>query len=363
MEGEGGCVGYGQPLHNRQPLCLRVSVVKIPILLDTDIGTDSDDAVALALALASPEIDLIAVTTVSGDTRLRAQIARRLLDLGGRTGVPVYAGCTVPRTPPPRQRGRHRGGPEFAWFGYEGDGIIDPNSARPIPEEHAIHALIRLLRQHDDLEVVAIGPLTNIASALIQAPDLAQRIKRLTIMGGYIRHVACGGGVISPMVDYNLRIDPESTRIVLTSDIPMQLVPTDVTVQVWMTEAQLRELEQSNSELLHCTARNIRHWSPIQQKIFTTLGARMSPDNVGFLHDPLALACVIDPSLCTFEDLHIELTTEDNILRTRERRHPTPDTLTLRIATSVDSTRLQNLILTRFTKPEIRCSGSHPVTA
>ena len=80
------------------------------IILDTDIGTDSDDAIALALALASPELEILAVTTVSGDTRKRAQIARRLLDLAGKTHVPVYAGCNVPRSSPPRQRGRNRGG-------------------------------------------------------------------------------------------------------------------------------------------------------------------------------------------------------------------------------------------------------------
>lgn len=320
------------------------------IILDTDIGTDSDDAVALALALASPEIELLAVTTVSGDTRKRAHIARRLLDLAGRTDVPVYSGCNVPRSSPSPQRGRNRGGHEFAWFGYEGDGIIDTSvAAPPIPSQHAIHAIIRLLREHDDVDLVAIGPLTNIASAIIQAPDIVRRIKRLTVMGGYVRHVTCGGGTIAPMVDYNLRIDAESTRIVLSSDIPMQLVPTDVTVQVWMTEPELRVLEHSDSQLLHCVARNIRHWSPIQQKIFTTLGARMQPDNVGFLHDPLALACVIDETFCTYENLHIELITEDGILRTRERPHATAHTHELRIATTVDADRFRHFAMNRLT--------------
>lgn len=316
------------------------------IILDTDIGTDSDDAIALGLALASPEIELVAVTHVSGDTRRRAQISRRLLDLGGRPDVPVFAGCDVPRS---RDY-------EFAWFGYEGEGIIPtswsrgaPTAESPvIPDEHAIHAIIRLLRDNDDIEVVAIGPLTNIASALLQASDIAHRIKRLTIMGGYVRRVACGGGIIAPMVDYNIRVDAESSRIVLSSAIPMQLIPTDVTVQVWMTEPQLRQLEQSRSELLCCIARNIRHWSPLQEKIFTHLGARMEPNNVGFLHDPLALACVIDDTFCTFEDLHIELTSEDGILRTRERPHQSPGTHQLRIATNVQAQRSCQFLLHRL---------------
>jgi purine nucleosidase len=318
------------------------------IILDTDIGTDADDALALGLALASPELELVAVTHVSGDSRARARISRRLLDLGGRPEVPVYAGCDLPRS---RDN-------QFAWFGYEGKGITDSGPPLTVAGEHAVAALIRLVRSDADVELVGIGPLTNVAAALTEAPDIVRRIKRLTLMGGYVRRVACGGGIVSPMVDYNLRIDVESSRIVLTSGIPILMVPTDVTVQVWITETQVRQLEQSSSDLLHSIARNIRDWSPLQRRIFTHLGAHLTPDNVGFLHDPLALACAFDESFCTIEDLTIELVMQDGILRTIERptpiptpntRHPTPpSTHQLRVATTVDAPRFQQFLCDRL---------------
>ena len=146
------------------------------IVLDTDIGTDVDDALALALALASPELELVAVTTVAGDTALRARIAARLLALAGRADIPAHAGCAHALSSP--------GG--FAWFGHEGDGILD-GSRDSVAEEPAVDALLRLFRAADDLELVAIGPLTNVAVALERDPTFARRVARLTVMGGWLR--------------------------------------------------------------------------------------------------------------------------------------------------------------------------------
>ena len=165
------------------------------VVLDTDIGTDVDDALALALALASPELELVAVTTVSGDTTLRARIAARLLALAGRTDVPVHAGCAEPLG----------GTAGFAWFGHEGDGILD-RSRDAVAPEPAVDALLRLFREQDGLELVTIGPLTNVAVALERDPGLAGRIARLTAMGGWLRGVrhrrqpAAAGGRLQPVL-------------------------------------------------------------------------------------------------------------------------------------------------------------------
>src|SRR5262249_27868961 len=167
------------------------------IVLDTDIGSDVDDALALGLALASPELDLVAVTTVSGDTTVRARIAARLLALAGRADVPVYAGCSEPLG----------GGAGFAWFGHEGEGLLDGARGAVAPE-HAVDALLRLFREQDGLELVTIGPLTNVAEALERDPALARRVVRLTAMGGWLREVAIGGNRLPPAVDYNLCSDP-----------------------------------------------------------------------------------------------------------------------------------------------------------
>lgn len=309
------------------------------IVLDTDMGSDVDDALSLALALASPEIELVAVTHVSGDTRVRARITRRLLDLAGRTDIPVYAGCERSRS----------GVDSFVWFGNEGKGIIECGRDSAIADEHAVDALIRLFGANTDLELVAVGPLTNVAAALDRDPSLAGRITRLTVMGGHLRHVEYGGQVFPPMVDYNLASDPAASVSVLSARMPIRLVPTDVTMRVWMTLRQLEQVEESPSPLHRALARAIRHWTPIMRQLFGAAGARMDDeDNVAFLHDPLALACVHDESFCTFEDLEIEPAVHDGVFRTLERARCSGVTHQIRCATAVDAPRFQAHFIDRL---------------
>jgi purine nucleosidase len=308
------------------------------IVLDTDMGTDVDDALCLALALASPEIELVAVTHVSGDTRRRARITRRLLELAGRADVPVFAGCERTRN----------GGDTFAWFGHEGEGILASAEPAPLPEEHAVEALIRSFRSATDLELVAVGPMSNVAEALARDPNLAGRIRRLTIMGGHLRRVAYGGKEFSFGVDYNLCSDPNASEIVLRSGVPTRLVTADVTLQTWLAEADVRRLEASAAPFHQTLARAIRLWTPIQNRIFGALGARMDADNAAFLHDPLALASVYDESFCTFEDLAVEPLIEDGVFRTVERSAAGSGAFPMRCATRVDAARFRAHFMQRL---------------
>jgi purine nucleosidase len=298
------------------------------IVLDTDIGSDVDDALCLALALASPEVELVAVTHVSGDTRLRARISRRLLDLAGRADVPVYAGRRTPLD----------GGERFVWFGTEGKGILDDRAATPLPDEDAVEALCRLFRADDDLELVAVGPLTNVAAALAADPSLARRIRQLTVMGGYIRGATYGGAEFPAGIDYNLCADPEASRRVLLAGIPTRLVPIDVTLQVWLESRDARALAASASALHRALAGALRHWTPIITTFLAGSGAR-ALDTIAFLHDPLALACAHDESFCTFEDLPIEPRIADGVFRTVERDADGAGIPRLRCATAVDAAR------------------------
>jgi purine nucleosidase len=311
------------------------------IVLDTDMGTDVDDALCLARALASPEIELVAVTHVSRDTRLRAAITRRLLELAGRPQVPVHPGCSTPL----------EGGETFAWFGHEGKGIIESGDVADssIAQEDSVDALIRLFRSDPDLELVAVGPLTNVAAALRREPALAKSISRLTIMGGHIRSISYGGHVFRYGIDYNLSSDAAAAEVVLTAGIPTRLVTADVTLQVWMSEGDLQRLEATGHPFHAALGRAIRHWTPIMNKIFTHLGARMDADNVAFLHDPLALACAYDESFCTFQDLYIEPTRLDGIFRSLEHRNPIRGAYPMRCALSVDATRFQSHFMSRLT--------------
>ena len=309
------------------------------IVLDTDIGTDVDDELALALALASPELELVAVTTVSGDTSLRARIAARLLALAGRADVPVHAGCEQPLA----------AGGGFAQGGHEGEGILDGGpddfSAQP-----AVDALLRLFRQGDGLELVAIGPLTNIAVALERDPSLARRVARLTLMGGWMRAVTIGGRSLPPSIDYNLCSDEVASRRVLSS-IPIRLVTPDVTVQVWLTGDDVAELERGASPLQRALGRAVRVWVPRQQHLFAGLGTPLTPDMAVFLHDPLTLACAYDESFCHIEELAIAPVTVNGVFRTLERAPGTPGTFPMRCATAVDAGRFTAHLRRRLRLP------------
>jgi len=310
------------------------------IVLDTDIGTDVDDALALALALASPELELVAVTTVSGDAALRARIAARLLALAGRSDVPVYAGCEAPLS----------AGGGFARFGHEGQGILD-DAHDAIAAEPAVDALRRLFRADGELELVAVGPLTNISVALERDPGLARRIARLTLMGGWIRSAAIAGRPLLPAVDYNLCSDAVASQRVLSAGIPTRLVPVDVTVQVWLTEADVEGLERAPTPLPRTLARAVRLWAPIQRHLFAGLGTPLAPDVMAFLHDPLAVACAADESFCTVEALAIEPAPVDGVFRTLERPPRTPGTFAMRCATAVDAARFTAHVRRRLGLP------------
>ena len=232
------------------------------IVLDTDMGSDVDDALALALVLASPEIELAAVTTVGNESAERARISARLLELAGAPQVPVFAGCRVPVL----------AGPGFNWFGHEGEGILEPGRMPKIPDEHAVDALIRSSHGPGPLDVVAVGPMTNLAVALMKDPDLASRVRSLTIMGGHIRHVEYGGHVFQPGADYNLCSDPEASFVVLRSGIPIRLVTADVTLQTRLLEEDLTRIEAVGTPFHRAIAAAIRIWTPVQKRLFSRAG-------------------------------------------------------------------------------------------
>lgn len=181
-------------------------MVAHPIILDTDVGTDVDDAFAIAMAARVPRLKLEAVTTVYGDVQLRARLARKLLDLLGRSDVPVAAGLGQPLTP----------GKQVYWGGWEGEGFLTPDDATlPLDSRPGVDLLIdTIARAQPPVTVVAIGPLTNIAAALNRRPALA----------GQVRQIICMAGTVVPKEEeWNVQCDPEAARIVLQSGAPLTL--------------------------------------------------------------------------------------------------------------------------------------------
>ena len=251
------------------------------IILDTDIGTDVDDCLALALCLASPELRLAAVTTVYGDVRLRARLVLKLLALRGGDEVPVAAGAERPlldRVP-------------IYWEGHEGQGVLTPEDSALAPiDEHASDLITRtVMAQPGEIILIAIGPLTNVALALLKEPRLARALGGLVIMGGVI-----GGShaLHLPWTEHNFRSDPEAAQIVLASGAPMAIVPLDVTSQVRIRTVGVARIAATDTPFHLAVADQIRRYP------------RYKEQGWAYLHDPLAVASVIRPELVKWASLH-----------------------------------------------------------
>jgi len=309
-----------------------------PVLLDTDLGSDVDDAIALALLLACPELRLVAVTTVAADVRGRAWAAARLLGLAGRSEVEVCAGAREALV----RKGR------FVWREIETEGYPSGPDAK-LSEEPAAERIVRAARETPGLELVAIGPLTNLAHALALDPKLPRRVARLHVMGGHIRRVAIGAHVCEPGIDYNLCSDPEASAMVLGAGFETRLVTADVTLETWLREADLARLEAAPRPVVRALVPLIRLWTPWQLEIFVEqLGGTLAPDNVAFLHDPLTVLALVDESALRFETLRIVPCIADGVFRTFEVAAGVPAGVSMEVATAVDATAAREAMLKRL---------------
>jgi pyrimidine-specific ribonucleoside hydrolase len=201
---------------------------RTPLVIDTDPGID--DALALLLALASPEVDLRLVTTVHGNVDLdqTTDNALRVLHLAGRSDVPVAVGAATSLVVPQTARAGHVHG--TAGLG----GVVLPPSPAAVDPRPAVVALAELLlTSHEPVTVAAIGPLTNIALLLAVYPDAAARIGRLVVMGGS----ASRGGNVTAAAEFNVWADPEAAAVVFRAGLPTVMVGLDVTLPTVLTEA------------------------------------------------------------------------------------------------------------------------------
>jgi purine nucleosidase len=298
----------------------------VKVLLDTDVGTDVDDALAIGLILASPELDLCAVTTVSCDTQLRGRIAKKLLTLGQRPNIPVAAGV---RHPVLQQR-------NFLWLGHEGKGILDGGEELALTPTPGVDLLIETVLRHRP-HVVAIGPLSNLAVAIMKEPEIIAAMPHLTVMGGAL------GKTDIPPLEYNLGSDAEAAVVVLNAGIPTTLVPLDVTWQVALSDAELARLRRVNSPLVQTLCDAIEVWAPLQRAFFGGMPA-FQPTTVALLHDPLTVATLIDRSMLTFEQLRLRPAIVDGAFRLIEDSGAAE----FEVAVSVDAARFVEFMVQRL---------------
>lgn len=298
----------------------------ISVILDTDIGTDIDDCLALALLLGSPELQLEAVTCVYGDVTLRSRMVMKLLQLRGITDIPVYAGAKDPI-------GSSR---PIYWEGHEGQGLLNAADEALQPAAGFAPDVIveRVMRNPGKIHLIAIGPLTNIALAFQREPRIAQMLAHLTIMGGVARSI---DRLDLPLAEHNIICDPDAAKIVFASGAPITLVPLDITTQVDVTDEGLKRIQQVNTPFHAAVADQLARYPRFQRFGRTSL------------HDPLAIGVVIDPSFVTRQKVTMVVEGKDdpNPGITLMRKPQSDEYTRIELATSVDIPRFEAFFVDR----------------
>ncbi len=265
---------------------------KRPVIIDCDPG--QDDAVMLLLACASPELDILGVTTVAGNVPLdlTQRNARLMLELAGRTDVPVYAGCDRPLERAPITAEAVHG-----MTGIDGYPIHEP--ALPLAEGHAVDLIIETCRAAADgaITLVPTGPLTNIATALTQAPAIVSKIEQIVLMGGAFGR----GGNVSPAAEFNILADPEAAKIVFGCGRSTVAFGLDVTQQVLTTPARLERIRAIGTPVAEAVAGMLTYYD---NSNIARYGGPGRP-----LHDPCPIAWLIQPDLFTGRQVNVDVET------------------------------------------------------
>ncbi|AUR07368.1 nucleoside hydrolase [Phaeobacter inhibens] len=267
------------------------------IIIDTDPG--QDDAVAILLALASPqEIDLLGITCVAGNVplALTQTNARRVCEVAGRPDVAVHAGCDAPLQRP-LITAEHVHGKT----GLDGPELWDPTM--PLAAAHGVDFIIDTLRREapGTVTLCPLGPLTNIAAAFQKAPDIVDRVQEIVLMGGAYFEV----GNITPAAEFNIYVDPEAAAAVLTSGVPVTMMPLDVTHKALATRARVEKIRALDTKVARFTAEMLDFFERFDVEKYGSEG--------GPLHDPCVIAYLIRPELFSGRKINVVVETTSEL--------------------------------------------------
>ena len=268
------------------------------IIIDTDPG--QDDAVAILLALASPELEVLGITAVAGNVplELTARNARIVCELAGRTDVPVFAGCDRPMKQT-LVTAEHVHGKT----GLDGPQLPDPTM--PLQDTHAVDFLIETLRSEpaNSVTLCPLGPLTNIATAFDRAPDIVERVERIVLMGGAYFEV----GNITPAAEFNIYVDPEAAAAVFACGRPITVLPLDATHKALTTAPRVQAFRDLGTEV----GRMVAEWTDFFERFDKEkYGSAGAP-----LHDPTVIAWLIAPELFSGREINVEIETASRLTR------------------------------------------------
>jgi purine nucleosidase len=267
------------------------------IIIDTDPG--QDDAVAILLALASPaEIEVLGITCVAGNVplALTSKNARIVCELAGKPDVKVFAGCDRPL-------GRELVTAEHVHGKTGLDGPTLPDPQMPLQEQHAVDFIIETLRAEapGSVTLCPLGPLTNIATALQRAPELAERVQEIVLMGGgYFE-----GGNITPAAEFNIYVDPQAADIVFRSGIPIVVMPLDVTHKALVTKPRNDAFRALGTKVGVAVAEMTDFFERFDKEKYGSEGAP--------LHDPCVTAYLLKPELFSGRHINVEIETHSEL--------------------------------------------------
>ncbi|MBY6161379.1 nucleoside hydrolase [Mameliella alba] len=269
------------------------------IIIDTDPG--QDDAVAILLALASPEeIEVLGITAVAGNVPLDLTLknARKVCELAGKTEAPIYSGCDRPLA--------HELVTAEHVHGKTGlDGPDLPEPTMPVQPQHAVDFIIETLRSQPagTVTLCPLGPLTNIGTALQKAPDIAPRIREIVLMGGAYFEV----GNITPAAEFNIYVDPEAAEIVFKCGAPITVMPLDVTHKALVTAPRNEAFRDLGTPVGLAVAQMTDFFERFDKAKYGSKGAP--------LHDPCVTAYLIRPELFTGRFINVEIETQSPLTR------------------------------------------------
>jgi purine nucleosidase len=265
-----------------------------PVIIDTDPGLD--DAVAILLAFAAAEeLEVLGLVAVAGNLPLAQteRNARRVCELAGRPDVPVYAGCARPILRPLATAARvHRE--------TERDRLLLPDPTIALQPQHGVDFLVETLRASEPgtITLCVLGPLTNIAMALVKAPEVAGKIRELIVMGGSCFEL----GNVTPTAEFNMYVDPHAAAIVVDSGIPITMIPLDVTHQLVTTEVRLAALRALAN---HCGTSVAALLAAFEKNRRAKFGSRAKA-----LHDPAVIGYLLRPHLYEGREVSVAVETQ-----------------------------------------------------
>jgi inosine-uridine nucleoside N-ribohydrolase len=306
------------------------------IIIDCDVGID--DALAIMLALASKEVKIRAITTVAGNAEVEktSQNALKVLEAFEISDIPVARGHARPL-----KRELYTAG-----YVHGSDGLGDADLPRPVLELDSRHAVDLIIEQAErgDLHLVCTGPLTNLASALSKAPHIVEKLRDVTIMGGAFGLTPYGFGNVTPVSEFNAYVDPEAAKMVFASGLNLTVIGLDVT-----TDPTATLTKDKYERLVALEGRGARFLKKISENLIKSWGSLC-------LHDPMAMAYVVDPTLFTVKEYPVDVETEGMIARgqTVADRRIRPEVIQFRgkanVAVSVDGPRFLRVFEERVIK-------------